>query len=110
MDHNDLPLNDLLVVDLSRLVSGNILTHVLADLGAQVLKIESPDKGDDLRAWRRGGISTYWLAYCRNKQSVALNLRDSDDLQALKELLANADVLVENFRPGVLEKMGLRLG
>ena len=107
MDHNDLPLNDLLVVDLSRLVSGNILTHVLADLGAQVLKIESPDKGDDLRAWRRGGISTYWLAYCRNKQSVALNLRDSDDLQALKELLANADVLVENFRPGVLEKMGL---
>lgn len=107
VDHNDLPLNDLLVVDLSRLVSGNILTHVLADLGAQVLKIESPDKGDDLRAWRRGGVSTYWLAYCRNKQSVALNLRERDDLQALKDLLSQADVLVENFRPGVLEKMGL---
>jgi formyl-CoA transferase len=107
VDTNDLPLSDLLVVDLSRLVSGNILTHVLADLGAQVLKIESPGKGDDLRAWRRGGVSTYWLAYCRNKQSVALNLRESDDLQALKELLAQADVLVENFRPGVLEKMGL---
>ena len=107
MDDNDLPLNDLLVVDLSRLVSGNILTHVLADLGAQVLKIESPGKGDDLRAWRRGGVSTYWLAYCRNKQSVALNLRERDDLEALKDLLAKADVLVENFRPGVLEKMGL---
>jgi formyl-CoA transferase len=107
MDRNDLPLNDLLVVDLSRLVSGNILTHVLADLGAEVLKIESPGKGDDLRAWRRGGVSTYWLAYCRNKQSVALNLREADDLQALKDLLSRADVLVENFRPGVLEKMGL---
>ena len=107
VNQNDLPLNDLLVVDLSRLVSGNILTHVLADLGAQVLKIESPGKGDDLRAWRRGGVSTYWLAYCRNKQSVALNLRESDDLQALKDLLSQADVLVENFRPGVLEKMGL---
>ncbi|MFM2239692.1 MAG: hypothetical protein RJA69_1066, partial [Pseudomonadota bacterium] len=107
MDKNKLPLNDLLVVDLSRLVSGNILTHVLADLGADVLKIESPGKGDDLRAWRRGGVSTYWLAYCRNKQSVALNLREPEDLQALKELLARADVLVENFRPGVLEKMGL---
>lgn len=107
MDSKDLPLNDLLVVDLSRLVSGNILTHVLADLGAEVLKIESPGKGDDLRAWRRGGVSTYWLAYCRNKQSVALNLREADDLQALKDLLSRADVLVENFRPGVLEKMGL---
>ena len=107
MDSKDLPLNDLLVVDLSRLVSGNILTHVLADLGAEVLKIESPGKGDDLRAWRRGGVSTYWLAYCRNKQSVALNLREADDLQALKDLLSRADVLVENSRPGVLEKMGL---
>ncbi|MEY3766839.1 MAG: hypothetical protein RLZ03_1799 [Pseudomonadota bacterium] len=107
MDKTDLPLSDLLVVDLSRLVSGNILTHVLADLGAEVLKIEAPGKGDDLRAWRRGGVSTYWMAYCRNKQSVALNLREHDDLQALKELLTRADVLVENFRPGVLEKMGL---
>ncbi len=107
MDTNNLPLNDLLVVDLSRLVSGNILTHVLADLGADVLKIEAPGKGDDLRAWRRSGVSTYWLAYCRNKQSVALNLREHDDLQALKDLLTRADILVENFRPGVLEKMGL---
>lgn len=107
MELTDLPLSDLLVIDLSRLVSGNILTHVLADLGAQVLKIESPGKGDDLRAWRRGGVSTYWLAYCRNKQSVALNLRESEDLDALKALLSKADVLVENFRPGVLEKMGL---
>ncbi|MEY4443239.1 MAG: hypothetical protein RL442_2239, partial [Pseudomonadota bacterium] len=80
MDKTDLPLSDLLVVDLSRLVSGNILTHVLADLGAEVLKIEAPGKGDDLRAWRRGGVSTYWMAYCRNKQSVALNLREHDDL------------------------------
>lgn len=107
MDTHDLPLNDLLVVDLSRLVSGNILTHVLADLGADVVKIEAPGKGDDLRAWRRSGVSTYWLAYCRNKQSVSLNLREHDDLQALKDLLTRAHILVENFRPGVLEKMGL---
>ncbi len=106
-DH-DLPLSGVRVVDLSRLVSGNILTHVLADLGADVLKVEPPGRGDELRAWRRKGVSTYWLAYSRNKQSVTLDLRSEDGFAELRGLLAEADVLVENFRPGTLERMSSR--
>ncbi|MCZ8220052.1 MAG: CoA transferase [Acidovorax sp.] len=101
------PLRDVKVVDLSRLVSGNMLTHVLADLGATVIKVEPPRKGDELRAWRREGMSTYWLAYSRNKDSVELNLRTPGDMTKLTGLLADADILVENFRPGTLERMGL---
>lgn len=66
-DAGDLPLSDVRVVDLSRLVSGNMMTHVLADLGATVIEVESPKKGDELRSWQRAGMSTYWLAYCRNR-------------------------------------------
>jgi formyl-CoA transferase len=95
------------VVDLSRLVSGNLMTHVLADLGADVIKVETPGKGDDLRAWKRQGVSTYWLAYSRNKHSVALDLRQAADMAQLKQLIAKADILVENFRPKTLERMGL---
>lgn len=101
------PLSDVKVVDLSRLVSGNLLTHVLADLGATVIKVEAPRKGDELRAWQREGMSTYWLAYSRNKESVELDLRAAGGMAKLRELLKDADVLVENFRPGTLEKMGL---
>lgn len=104
---DELPLCGVTVVDLSRLVSGNMLTHVLADLGADVIKVEPPGKGDELRAWRRKGVSTYWLAYSRNKQSVALDLRSEEGKVHLRELLARADILVENFRPGTLERMGL---
>jgi formyl-CoA transferase len=100
-------LADLTVVDLSRLVSGNMLTHVLADMGATVIKVESPSKGDELRAWQRQGVSTYWLAYSRNKDSVELDLRTPRGMSELRELLARADLLVENFRPGTLERMGL---
>jgi crotonobetainyl-CoA:carnitine CoA-transferase CaiB-like acyl-CoA transferase len=103
----DLPLADVRVVDLSRLVSGNVMTHVLADLGATVIKVESPRKGDELRAWQREGVSTYWLAYCRNKESVELDLRQPEAMASLRRLVADADVLVENFRPGTLERMGL---
>jgi len=107
LESDDLPLTGVRVIDLSRLVSGNILTHVLADLGAEVVKVEAPDKGDELRAWRRKGISTYWLAYSRNKHSVTLDLRSGEGGVQLRNLLAGADVLVENFRPGTLERMGL---
>jgi crotonobetainyl-CoA:carnitine CoA-transferase CaiB-like acyl-CoA transferase len=102
-----LPLADVRVVDLSRLVSGNMLTHVLADLGATVIKVESPCKGDELRAWQREGMSTYWLAYSRNKDSVEVDLRQAEGMAALRHLLEDADILVENFRPGTLERMGL---
>lgn len=102
-----LPLAGVRVVDLSRLVSGNVMTHVLADLGATVIKVEPPRKGDELRAWRREGMSTYWQAYCRNKDSVELDLRQPAGMDALRQLVSEADVLVENFRPGTLERMGL---
>lgn len=102
-----LPLDGVIVVDLSRLVSGNMLTHVLADLGATVIKIEPPRKGDELRAWQREGVSTYWAAYSRNKESVELDLRSAEGKENLHVLIKKADILVENFRPGTLERMGL---
>lgn len=100
------PLDGVRVLDLSRLVAGNILTHVLADFGAEVIKIEPPG-GDPLRAWRVEGISTYWKTYCRNKKSVSLNLRKQQAKALLFRLVERADVFVENFRPGTLERMGL---
>lgn len=101
------PLADVRVLDLSRLVAGNIATHVLADLGADVVKVEPLPLGDDLRAWRCRGVSTWWKVYARNKRSIALDLRKSDGMQALRRLIPGAQVMVENFRPGTLEKMGL---
>jgi len=100
------PLSGLRVVDLSRLVAGNIITHKLADFGADVIKVEKPGRGDDLRHWRVEGIETFWKAYCRNKRSVALDLRHDAGKATLEKLIKTADVLVENFRPGTLEKMG----
>lgn len=101
------PLRDVKVIDLSRLVSGNMLTHVLSDLGATVIKVEAPFKGDELRAWKCEGISTYWMVYSRNKDSIELDLRRPECMRQLHALLAGADILVENFRPGTLEAMGL---
>ena len=101
------PLTGLRVVDLSRLVAGNIVTHKLADFGADVIKVEKPGRGDDLRHWRVEGVETFWKAYCRNKRSLALDMRAPEGLEVLKKLIDSADVLVENFRPGTLEKMGL---
>jgi crotonobetainyl-CoA:carnitine CoA-transferase CaiB-like acyl-CoA transferase len=101
------PLEGLRVVDLSRLVAGNMVSLQLADQGAEVIKIEDPKVGDPLRAWRVNGMSLHWKVYARNKKSLALNLRDPAGMQALKDLLATAHVLIENYRPGTLESMGL---
>ncbi len=100
------PLQGTRVLDLSRLVAGNVLTLQLADFGAEVIKIEPPE-GDPLRAWREDGHSLFWKAYCRNKLSVMLNLRDPVAKDAFLTLLDTADVMVENYRPGTLEAMGL---
>ena len=100
------PLSGVRVVDLSRLVAGNMLTLQLADFGADVIKIEPPS-GDSLRDWKDDGQSLHWKTYGRNKRSVVMNLRDGATLEALRTLIRTADVLVENFRPGTLEKMGL---
>jgi len=99
-------LADVRVVDLTRLVAGNVLTKVLADHGAEVIKIE-PLEGDTLRAWKVGGVETSWKTICRNKFSVALNLRNPAAIEAVLALCETAAIFVESFRPGVLEAMGL---
>src|SRR5438874_4298094 len=101
------PLDGVRVVDLSRLVAGNAVSSQLADFGAEVLKIEDPVKGDPLRAWQSEGISVHWKLYARNKKSVAWGLRDRRGRDLLLDLIASSEVLIENFRPGTLEKMGL---
>src|SRR5215471_8957468 len=95
-DPNDRgPLDGIRVLDLSRLVAGNMLSLQLADFGADVVKVEPPT-GDPLRDWRDAGLALHWKTYGRNKRSLVLNLRH-----------AAADVFIENFRPGTLEEMGL---
>jgi crotonobetainyl-CoA:carnitine CoA-transferase CaiB-like acyl-CoA transferase len=103
------PLAGLLVADFSRVLAGPYCTMLLADLGATVIKVESP-AGDDTRNWKppvRGEDATYFLSVNRNKRSVAFDLREPGDLRLAQELAARADVLVENFRPGTLERFGL---
>jgi crotonobetainyl-CoA:carnitine CoA-transferase CaiB-like acyl-CoA transferase len=95
------------IVDLSRLVAGNVVTHVLADLGAEVIKVEDPVRGDDLRNWHTESIATYWKVYARNKRSLALDYRKPEGLAVLRELLRTAHAMVENFVPGKLERLGL---
>lgn len=101
------PLSGVRVVDLSRLVCGNLLTFNLGDMGAEVIKIEPAGKGDPLRSWGDGGIQAQWKVYARNKKSMALNLRDPQAIEIVKKLAAGAQILVEGFRPGRLEEMGL---
>ncbi|RAO39065.1 Formyl-CoA transferase [Micromonospora saelicesensis] len=109
VQHSTGPLAGLLVADFSRILAGPYATMLLADLGAQVIKVESPG-GDDTRTWMpptRHGVSTYYLGINRNKRSIALDLKKPDDLTAAQELARRADVLIENFRPGGLARFGL---
>ncbi|MGE0419129.1 MAG: CaiB/BaiF CoA transferase family protein [Acetobacteraceae bacterium] len=101
------PLDGIRVVDISRLVAGNMVSLQLADQGAEVIKIEDPKVGDPLRAWRTNGMSLHWKVYARNKKSFAINLRPQAGRDALADLLATSHVFIENFRPGTLEEMGL---
>jgi len=103
------PLAGLLVADFSRVLAGPYATMLLADLGAEVVKVEGPH-GDDTRTWAppvRDGVSTYYLGVNRNKRSVALDLKDSDDAAAARELARRADVVIENFKSGGLARFGL---
>jgi formyl-CoA transferase len=99
-------LDGVRVLDLSRLVAGNMLTQVLADFGAEVIKVEPP-AGDTLRAWRTKGVPTNWKIYSRNKKSLALELRKPEAREALAKLVPTAAMFIESFRPGTLESMGL---
>jgi crotonobetainyl-CoA:carnitine CoA-transferase CaiB-like acyl-CoA transferase len=106
------PLRGLRVLDLSRLVAGNMLSLQLADFGAEVIKVEDPQAGDTLRHWREAGpghprgVDVWWKVYARNKKSLALDLRPEAGKRALRALVPGAAVLIESFRPGTLEKMG----
>jgi crotonobetainyl-CoA:carnitine CoA-transferase CaiB-like acyl-CoA transferase len=104
------PLDGLLVLDFSRVLAGPYCTMQLADLGARVIKVEQPGKGDDTRAWGPpfvGRESAYFLSVNRNKESLALDLKHARARPILDALLARADVVVENFRPGTMERLGL---
>ena len=102
-------LEGVTVADFSRVLSGPYCTMMLGDLGADVIKIERPGDGDEARGWGppfAGGESAYYLAFNRNKRSMALDLRREDHREAARRLVARADVLVENFRPGTMERLG----
>ena len=100
------PLAGVRVIDLSRLVAGNMISLQLGDFGADVIKVEPP-QGDPLREWKEDGHSLFWKVYGRNKRSIALNLREAADMATLRTMLRASDVFIENFRPGTLEEMGL---
>ena len=103
------PLDDIFVLDLSRILSGPFCTMMLGDMGAAVVKVEPPPRGDDTRLWGPpfiNGISTYFLSINRNKRSIGLNLKSPQGQEVLWKLVDRADVLVENFRPGVLDRLG----
>jgi crotonobetainyl-CoA:carnitine CoA-transferase CaiB-like acyl-CoA transferase len=99
-------LDGIRVLDMSRLFAGNLLSQILGDFGAEVIKIEPPE-GDTLRAWKTEGIETHWKVYARNKKSLCLSLRDPKAVEIIRRLAPSAHIFIESFRPGVLEKMGL---
>ncbi|MVW75186.1 CaiB/BaiF CoA transferase family protein [Pseudomonas xionganensis] len=103
------PLAGLKVIELGTLIAGPFASRICAEFGAEVIKVESPDGGDPLRKWRKlyEGTSLWWFVQARNKRSITLNLKHEAGREVLKQLLAEADILIENFRPGVLEKLGL---
>lgn len=103
------PLAGLKVLELGTLIAGPFAARIMAEFGAEVIKIESPDGGDPLRKWRKlyEGTSLWWSLQARNKQSVTVNLKHPEGLAIVRKLVKEADIIVENFRPGVLEKLGL---
>lgn len=103
------PLAGLKVIELGTLIAGPFASRICAEFGAEVIKVESPDGGDPLRKWRKlyEGTSLWWFVQARNKQSITLNLKHEAGREVLKKLLSEADILIENFRPGVLERLGL---
>jgi formyl-CoA transferase len=101
------PLRGVRVLDFSRLVAGNMLSLQLADFGAEVVKVESPGRGDTLRDWREAGVSVHWKVYARNKKSITLDLKSPEAPGIILDLAAHFDVLIESFRYRYLEKLGV---
>jgi len=100
------PLNDIRVLELGQLIAGPFCGQLLGDLGAEVIKVESPGQGDPMREWGQG-VPVWWSVIARNKKSITLNLREARGQALLRKLVAQADVLIENFRPGTMEKWQL---
>jgi crotonobetainyl-CoA:carnitine CoA-transferase CaiB-like acyl-CoA transferase len=105
----DAPLAGVRVLDLTRVLAGPFCAMMLGDMGAEVIKVEEPGRGDDTRSWppTAGGESTYFMSVNRNKQSLTLNLKSPDGVAILRRLAVRSDVLLENFRPGTMERLGL---
>lgn len=104
------PLSDLRVIEMGQLLAGPFCGQLLADFGADVIKIEPPGTGDPMRDWGReksGGVSLWWPVVARGKRSVTINLREAAGQQLARRLIGEADVLIENFRPGTIEKWGM---
>lgn len=103
------PMQGVKVLELGTLIAGPFCTRILGEFGADVVKVESPDGGDPLRQWRKlhQGTSLWWSVQARNKKSLTANLKHPEGLAIVRQLAAEADIVVENFRPGVLEKLGL---
>ena len=106
------PLAGLKVVELGQLIAGPFAAKTLADFGADVIKVEPPQGGDPLRQWRllHEGTSVWWQVQSRNKKSVALDLRQPEAREIVRRLIDEADVLIENFKPGVMEGWVCRIG
>ena len=104
------PLSDLVVIEMGSLIAGPFCGQILGDFGAEVIKVEDPKVGDPMRQWGRSlpqGLSPWWPVIGRNKRSVALDLRQAEGRELALALIDQADVLIENFRPGALEKWGM---
>ncbi|MHA2290310.1 MAG: CaiB/BaiF CoA transferase family protein, partial [Promethearchaeota archaeon] len=104
------PLESIIVLDFSRALAGPYCTMMLADMGAEIIKVEMPGRGDDSRSWGPPfveGESTYFMSVNRNKKSITLNLKNEKSKEIVQKLIKKADVIVENFRPGTMEKLGL---
>ena len=104
-----LPLTGLRVIELGQLIAGPFASKILAEFGADVIKVEPPSGGDPLRGWRliHDGTSVWWAAHARNKRSLTLDLRTPEGQEIIRQLASDADILIENFRPGAMEKWGL---
>lgn len=101
------PLTDIRVIELGQLIAGPYCGQLLADFGADVIKVEPPGKGDPMREWGRGDYPLWWTICARNKRCVTANLRSPEGQDIIKRLAKEADILIENFRPGTMEKWGL---
>ncbi len=100
-------LKDIRVIELGQLIAGPFCGQLLGDMGAEVIKVEPPGQGDPMRNWGRGDDKLWWEVVARNKKAVSANLRIPEGQELVRKLVATADILIENFKPGTIEKWGL---